>query len=33
MPLNIPDGLPALEVLNRENIFCMTDSSASHQVY
>lgn len=31
MPLNIPDGLPALEVLNRENIFCMTDSSASHQ--
>ena len=31
MPLNIPDGLPALEVLSRENIFCMTNSSARHQ--
>ena len=31
MPLKMPDGLPALEVLSRENIFCMTDSSASHQ--
>ena len=31
MPLNIPDGLPALDVLRRENIFCMTSSSASHQ--
>ena len=31
MPLNIPDGLPALEVLNNENIFCMTNSTASHQ--
>ncbi|MBT7369835.1 MAG: homoserine O-succinyltransferase, partial [Gammaproteobacteria bacterium] len=31
MPLNIPDDLPAFEVLNRENIFCMADSTASHQ--
>ena len=31
MPLNIPDGLPALEVLNDENIFCMTNSTASLQ--
>ena len=31
MPLNIPDGLPALEVLNHENIFCMTNSTAVHQ--
>lgn len=31
MPLNIPDGLPAFDVLNRENIFCMTNSTASHQ--
>lgn len=31
MPLNIPDGLPAFNVLQRENIFCMTSSTASHQ--
>lgn len=31
MPLNIPDGLPAFNILNRENIFCMADSTASHQ--
>jgi homoserine O-succinyltransferase/O-acetyltransferase len=31
VPLNIPDDLPAFEVLNRENIFCMADSTASHQ--
>lgn len=31
MPLNIPDGLPAINVLQRENIFCMDTSSASHQ--
>ena len=31
MPINIPDGLPAIEVLQRENIFCMTRSYAEHQ--
>ena len=31
MPLNIPDGLPAFDVLQREDIFCMTDSAAQHQ--
>ncbi len=31
MPLNIPDGLPALKVLRQENIFCMDSSSAEHQ--
>jgi len=31
MPLNIPDDLPAFDVLNRENIFCMASSTASHQ--
>ena len=24
MPINIPDGLPAIDVLQRENIFCIT---------
>ncbi len=31
MPLNIPDGLPAFDALQRENIFCITDSAAQHQ--
>ena len=31
MPLNIPDGLPAFNALQRENIFCMNASEASHQ--
>jgi homoserine O-succinyltransferase/O-acetyltransferase len=31
MPINIPDGLPALTVLRRENIFCMSDSAAETQ--
>ncbi|MBO6555862.1 MAG: homoserine O-succinyltransferase [Pseudomonadales bacterium] len=31
MPLNIPDGLPAIEVLRGENIFCLESSQASHQ--
>lgn len=31
MPINIPDDLPAIEVLQKENIFCMTHSTASHQ--
>ena len=31
MPLKIPDGLPAIDVLQRENIFCMKNSRARHQ--
>ncbi len=31
MPINIPDGLPAIEILRKENIFCMTSSVAEHQ--
>ncbi len=31
MPLNIPDGLPAINVLRGENIFCMQSSEAAHQ--
>ena len=31
MPVNIPDNLPALEVLKEENIFVMTESRALHQ--
>jgi homoserine O-succinyltransferase len=31
MPLNIPDKLPAIEVLQKENIFVMDESRASHQ--
>lgn len=31
MPINIPDGLPAIEVLQRENIFCITSSAAENQ--
>jgi homoserine O-succinyltransferase len=31
MPINIPDGLPAYSVLQRENIFCMSTSRAEHQ--
>ena len=31
MPVNIPDSLPALEVLKEENIFVMTESRAIHQ--
>ena len=31
MPINIPDGLPAYSVLQRENIFCMSTSAAAHQ--
>ena len=31
MPVNIPDELPALEVLNKENIFVMTNSRAVSQ--
>jgi homoserine O-succinyltransferase len=31
MPLNIPDKLPAVEVLEKENIFVMNESRAVHQ--
>lgn len=31
MPLNLPDGLPAIEMLREENIFVMNESRASHQ--
>ncbi len=31
MPLNIPDKLPAIEILRTENIFVMNESRASHQ--
>ena len=31
MPLNIPDGLPAFNVLQRENIFCISNTEAQHQ--
>lgn len=31
MPLNIPDRLPALEILERENIFVMRETTAIHQ--
>ena len=31
MPINIPDGLPAINVLKKENIFCLSSSEALHQ--
>ncbi|MDA3851169.1 MAG: homoserine O-succinyltransferase [Spirochaetaceae bacterium] len=31
MPIKIQDGLPAIEVLAKENIFVMTESRAAHQ--
>ena len=31
MPVNIPDNLPAIDVLKEENIFVMTESRAIHQ--
>lgn len=31
MPINIPDGLPAAEILNNEDIFVMNEGRASHQ--
>lgn len=31
MPLNIPDKLPAIKLLRKENIFVMDQSSAAHQ--
>lgn len=31
MPVNVPDNLPAIEILRKENIFVMTQSRAIHQ--
>jgi homoserine O-succinyltransferase len=31
MPLNVPDNLPAIDVLRQENIFVMTETIAIHQ--
>lgn len=31
MPLNVPDSLPAIDVLRQENIFVMTETRAIHQ--
>ncbi|MDI6603864.1 MAG: homoserine O-succinyltransferase [Thermoanaerobacteraceae bacterium] len=31
MPINIPDNLPAVEILTNENIFVMTEERATHQ--
>lgn len=31
MPINVPDRLPAIDVLRKENIFVMTESTAIHQ--
>lgn len=31
MPLNIPDNLPAIEILNEENIFVIRETKATHQ--
>ncbi len=31
MPINVPEGLPAIDQLERENIFVMSDEKALHQ--
>ena len=31
MPIKIPDGLPAFDILHRENVFVMPDTRAFHQ--
>ena len=31
MPVNVPDGLPAIDTLRRENVFLMTEQRALHQ--
>ena len=31
MPLNLPDTLPAIELLLEENIFVLDETRASHQ--
>ena len=31
MPLNVPDKLPAIEILKQENIFVIDQTRAAHQ--
>ena len=31
MPVNVPDGLPAIDILSKENIFLMTEQRAKTQ--
>jgi len=31
MPVNVPDGLPAIDILRRENVFLMTEERATSQ--
>ena len=31
MPINIPDGIPAFDILQRENIFCLRSAEAKQQ--
>lgn len=31
MPINLPKDLPATEILNKENVFAISDSQAAHQ--
>jgi homoserine O-succinyltransferase len=31
MPLNLPDGLPAIDILRKENIFIIDETRATHQ--
>ncbi len=31
MPIKIPDNLPAFKILNKENIFTITEDRAFHQ--
>ena len=31
MPVNVPDGLPAIDILRKESVFLMTEDRAQHQ--
>ncbi|MCL2529859.1 MAG: homoserine O-succinyltransferase [Coriobacteriia bacterium] len=31
MPVNVPDGLPAIDILSKESVFLMTEERAQHQ--
>jgi len=31
MPVNVPDGLPAIDILSKESVFLMTEDRAQHQ--
>lgn len=33
MPLNLPDKLPAIELLKEENIFVIDNSRAVHRIF